>query len=169
MNCAQVVQEDIAEKYLLGELGAAEQEAFESHYFVCPRCLEEVEACRVLVQGLQGVAALAKLSPLINRGGIELGILAVLENRSLHGCEVVEHLAQQTGGVLRLTVALLYPVMYRLEGQGFIQGEWGQTAAGRRRRYYHLTAAGRKKLAPRRAEWRSFLAALERSTGAADA
>jgi tetratricopeptide (TPR) repeat protein len=48
MNCEQVMKEEIIEKYLLGRLGEADEEAFEQHYFECPRCFEELETYRAL-------------------------------------------------------------------------------------------------------------------------
>jgi DNA-binding PadR family transcriptional regulator len=58
----------------------------------------------------------------------------------------------------------LYPLLYRLEKRGWIQGRWVEKAGQRRRRYYRLTADGRKVLAAQRQGWESFVDAIRRIT-----
>ena len=111
----------------------------------------------------------AILPPKMKRGSAELAILAVLAECPLHGYEIARRIEAQTGGVLRFTLASLYPMLYRLEARGWIAGKWQTQANGRSRRAYRLTTAGRKKLAPLRAEWRLFFEALDRLAGVADA
>jgi DNA-binding PadR family transcriptional regulator len=62
-------------------------------------------------------------------------------------------------------VASLYPILYRLEAQGAISGWWVERAGQRRRRFYKLTAAGRKKLLQQRQVWSAFMAAVQRAAG----
>lgn len=88
-------------------------------------------------------------------------ILALLEHKALHGYEIGKLIAERSEGVVRFNVASLYPLLYRLEGRGWVRGEW-EPAGGRRRRYYRLTASGRKTLADQRARWRSFSRAVNR-------
>ena len=109
------------------------------------------------------------LSNTIKRGSAELAILAVLEDQPLHGYEIARSIERETGGVLRFTLASLYPLLYRMEKRGWIKGAWETTPSGRQRRCYRLTAAGLKKLAPLRAEWRLFFRALNRLAGVAHA
>lgn len=102
------------------------------------------------------------ISANIKRGSAELAILSVLANRPLHGYEIARRIDHQTRGALRFTLASLYPLLYRMESRGWLSASWGETPAGRERRYYRITAAGRKKLAPLRKEWRELFRALGR-------
>jgi len=63
----------------------------------------------------------------------------------------------------------LYPLLYRLEKRGWIQGQWVEKSGQRRRRYYRLTAQGRKILASQRRGWRTFVEAISRITGVENA
>lgn len=98
----------------------------------------------------------------IKRGSAELAILSVLAGEALHGYEIARRIEQQTGGVLRFTLASLYPLLYQLEKRGWVKGTWQAAPGGRERRNYRLTATGKKQLAPLRREWRQFFRALER-------
>src|SRR5215469_7452578 len=98
----------------------------------------------------------------IKRGTAELAILSILESEALHGYEIARRIEQQTRGALRFTLASLYPLLYRMESRGWLRATWGETPAGRARRYYRVTAAGRKKLAPLRREWKELFRALGR-------
>jgi PadR family transcriptional regulator PadR len=105
----------------------------------------------------------------IKRGSSELAILSVLADEPLHGYELARRIEQQTDGVLRFTLASLYPVLYGMEKRGLIKGTWREPTSGRRRRYYRLTAGGRRELKPLRAEWARLFHALDRLSGVADA
>lgn len=87
----------------------------------------------------------------IKRGSAELAILAVLRDQPLHGYELAREIERQTRGVLVFNVASLYPLLYRLEKRGCLKAHWAISPHGRRRRYYRLTASGKKELAPLRA------------------
>ena len=89
-------------------------------------------------------------------------ILALVEERARHGYEIAKLIEQRSHGVLQFHVASLYPLLYRLETRGWIQGRWVEKAGQRRRRYYKLTAAGRKVLNQQRPTWSDFFAALDR-------
>lgn len=105
----------------------------------------------------------------IKRGSAELAVLSMLAEGRLHGYELAKRIEEESGGKLRFTLASLYPLLYRMEERGWVRGSWETGRAGRRRRYYRLTPAGRKKLAPLRAEWRQLFRALERLAGVARA
>ena len=101
----------------------------------------------------------------LKRGTAELMVLAALESRARHGYEVAKLIDDRSGGVLRFHVASLYPMLYRMERRGWIDGTWIEKAGQRRRRYYKLTPAGRKVLGEQRASWRELLQALQSVTG----
>jgi DNA-binding PadR family transcriptional regulator len=65
---------------------------------------------------------------------------------------------------VRFYVASLYPLLYRLEERGWIQGRWVEKGGQRRRRYYRLTQQGRKVLASQRRGWQAFVRAINRIT-----
>ena len=105
------------------------------------------------------------LAPTIKRGSAELAILAILEDGALHGYEIARRIERQTDGVLRFSLASLYPLLYRMEKRGWIRGAWETTRNGRRRRCYRLTPEGTKQVAPLKQEWRLFFKALNRLAG----
>jgi PadR family transcriptional regulator PadR len=101
----------------------------------------------------------------VKRGSTELLILALVEERPRHGYEIAQLIEQRSEGVLQFHAASLYPLLYRLEQRGLINGRWVEKAGQRRRRYYRLTAAGKKVLAEHRKTWKEFFAALDRVAG----
>ncbi len=105
----------------------------------------------------------------VKRGSAEVAILSLLEKETLHGYEIAKRIEQETGGVLKFDVASLYPLLYRMEKEGWVSAEWQDSDAGRRRRCYKLTREGKKQLAPLRQQWRTFFNALERLGGLASA
>lgn len=105
------------------------------------------------------------LNPSIKRGSSELAVLAVLDEGPLHGYEIARRIEAESDGVLRFTLASLYPLLYRMEKRGWTTAAWETTASGVKRRCYRLTPAGRKQLAQARREWLSFFHALTRVGG----
>jgi len=101
----------------------------------------------------------------LKKGSAELLILSLLEARPRHGYEISQLIELRSGGTLRFNVASFYPLLYRLEGRGWIQGRWVEKAGQRRRRYYKLTPTGRGMLRQQRATWNEFVAAMQRITG----
>ena len=100
----------------------------------------------------------------LKKGSAELIILSLVETRSRHGYEICKLIERRSNGVLRFHAASLYPLLYRLEKRGWIQGRWIERAGARRRRYYRLTREGRKILAMQRSGWESFVAAIRQIT-----
>src|SRR5262245_51247317 len=89
----------------------------------------------------------------LKKGSAELLILSLIEARPRHGYEISKLIEARSDGQLRFHVASLYPLLYRLEKRGWIKGQWIEKAGQRRRRYYKLTAEGRKVLASQRSAW----------------
>lgn len=92
-------------------------------------------------------------------------IMALIEERPRHGYEIAKLIEQRSDGMLQFHVASLYPLLYRLEKRGLIQGRWIEKPGQRRRRFYKLTATGRKALRQQRETWRDFFVALDRVAG----
>ena len=101
----------------------------------------------------------------LKKGTAELLILAQLEHRPSHGYEIAQQIELRSHGTVSFHVASLYPVLYRLERRGLIAGRWVEKAGQRRRRYYTLTASGRKVLADQRRTWRAFMRAVQAAAG----
>ena len=101
----------------------------------------------------------------LKKGSAELLILSLVEARPRHGYEISKLIEQRSDGAVRFNVASLYPLLYRLEKRGWIQGRSVEKAGQRRRRYYRLTAEGRKVLASQRKGWQVFAAAINRIAG----
>jgi transcriptional regulator len=101
----------------------------------------------------------------LKKGSAELLVLSLVEDRARHGYEISKLIESRSEGALKFNVASLYPLLYRLEGRGWIQGRWVEKTGQRRRRYYGLTAQGRKVLAAQRLGWVRFAEAMRRITG----
>jgi PadR family transcriptional regulator, regulatory protein PadR len=109
------------------------------------------------------------VSSQIKRGSAELAVLTVLAEGPRHGYEIAKRIREDTDGVLTFDVAALYPLLYAMETRGWLEASWEETASGRRRRCYRLTADGRRRLQPLRREWRDFFRALNRLARLSDA
>jgi PadR family transcriptional regulator, regulatory protein PadR len=101
----------------------------------------------------------------IKKGSADLLVLALVEDRARHGYEIGKLIEERSAGVLKFHIASLYPMLYRLERRGLIQGRWIEKAGQRRRRYYRITPEGRKVLASQRSRWSEFITALSRVAG----
>lgn len=100
----------------------------------------------------------------LKKGSAELLILSLVEHRPRHGYELGKLIEERSEGRIRFKVASLYPLLYRLEQRGWIQGRWVEKAGQRRRRFYRLTAAGRTVLGTQRTTWEGFVSAIRRIT-----
>lgn len=101
----------------------------------------------------------------LKKGSAELLILSLVEDRPRHGYDIGKLIETRSGGALRFNVASLYPLLYRLEKRGWIDGRWEEKAGQRRRRLYRLTPEGRKVLAAQRGGWLAFARAVSRIAG----
>jgi PadR family transcriptional regulator PadR len=99
------------------------------------------------------------------KGSAELLVLSLVEHEPRHGYDLCKLIESRSKGVLTFHVASLYPLLYRLEKRGWIDGRWVEKAGQRRRRYYRLTAAGKKILAAQRKSWSAFTQAIGRIVG----
>jgi PadR family transcriptional regulator len=99
------------------------------------------------------------------KGSADLLILSLLEHEHRHGYELSRLIESRSKGVVKFHVASLYPLLYRLEKLGWIEGKWIEKAGQRRRRYYKLTRPGRTVLKAQRLEWREFVKAMGHVAG----
>jgi PadR family transcriptional regulator PadR len=98
----------------------------------------------------------------MKKGSAELLVLSLVEARPRHGYEISKRIETRSNGRLKFHIASLYPLLYRLEERGWIQGKWVERPGQRRRRYYRLTQEGRRVLAVQRQTWRVFVEAVAR-------
>lgn len=98
----------------------------------------------------------------LKKGSAETLILALLGEQPLHGYGIAKRIEEKSDGALQFHVTSLYPILYRLEKGGLLRSEWRTPEGERRRRYYSLTKSGETVLSQRRADWRTFTAAIER-------
>ena len=98
----------------------------------------------------------------VKKGSAEMLILALLEDRQRHGYEIGKLIETRSQGAISFQIASLYPMLYRLEKRGLIQGRWLEKTGERRRRFYKLTAEGREVLKRQRSFWNEFVTALDR-------
>jgi PadR family transcriptional regulator PadR len=101
----------------------------------------------------------------LKRGSAELLILSLLDARSRHGYDLSKLIETRSDGQLKFHIDSLYPLLYRLEERGWIKGTWVEKPGERRRRFYRLTAEGRRVLAQQRKTWEAFVEAVRRVTG----
>jgi transcriptional regulator len=101
----------------------------------------------------------------LKKGSAELIILSIVEERARHGYEISKLIEARSEGQLKFNVASLYPLLYRLEERGWLQGRWVEKAGERRRRFYALTPEGRRVLARQRETWKAFVKAMGLVTG----
>src|SRR5689334_19523459 len=93
----------------------------------------------------------------LRRGALELAILLTLAPGTRYGLEIIRHLQELTD--LVVTEGTIYPILGRLARDGALAAEW-QAAAAHPRKYYRLTAQGRRRLASMVEEWRTFSAKI---------
>ncbi len=102
-------------------------------------------------------------------GSLDLLILKAVSLGRLHGYGVLLRIEQISGGALQIQQGALYPGLYRLEHQGFIESEWGTSENNRRAKYYRLTTAGKRRLGEETASWNRLAEAIARSLAATPA
>ena len=105
------------------------------------------------------MAAMAQTTLL--QGTLDLLILRTLALGPLHGVGIADRIAQVTHGTFDIKAGSLFPALHRLEGEGWINGAWGETRSGRRARLYKLTTAGRRQLAEEKKTWARVALAIQ--------
>ena len=94
------------------------------------------------------------------QGTLDLLILKAVSLGPLHGYGVLLRIQQISNDALQIQQGSLYPALYRLEHQGLIASQWGESENRRKAKYYRLTAAGRRRLQEELAYWKRFSEAI---------
>jgi PadR family transcriptional regulator, regulatory protein PadR len=87
-------------------------------------------------------------------------ILSILADGESYGYAIAKRVGELSGGTLQWTEGMLYPLLHRLERQGHIEGRWGASESGRKRKYYRVTKSGLGHLADQRRQWQAVDGAL---------
>lgn len=82
-------------------------------------------------------------------------VLAILAEGESYGYAIIKRVAELSGGHLKWTDGMLYPVLHRLERQGYVAAKWDASESGRKRKYYRITEEGRAELATQREQWKA--------------
>jgi len=90
-------------------------------------------------------------------------ILGILSEGESYGYAILKRVAELSGGELQWTDGMLYPVLHRLERNGFVKAVWGRSESGRKRKYYRLTDSGKEELASQRRQWQVVDSTLRRT------
>jgi PadR family transcriptional regulator PadR len=106
---------------------------------------------------------MAKTSADLLPGTLDMLILKAVSLKPLHGYGVLLRIAQMSKDALDVPQGSLYPALYRLEHQGLLGTEWGESDNRRRAKFYTLTPAGRKRLREETASWNRLVAAIASS------
>ena len=94
------------------------------------------------------------------KGTLDLLIMRTLELQPLHGVAIADRIEQVTRGTFQVKPGSLFPALHRLEQEGWIVGQWLESADGRRVKSYKLTREGRRQLATEKANWQRVVAAM---------
>ncbi len=98
-----------------------------------------------------------KLEREMMRGAGPTAVMHLLANQEMYGYELVEALVTQSKGIFEIGQSTLYPMLYNLEAKGMVTSREKAGDNGRQRRYYRLTAKGKKKLDQDRAQWSALV------------
>jgi PadR family transcriptional regulator PadR len=94
------------------------------------------------------------------QGTLDLLILKIISLEPMHGWSIAQRIRQLSSDVLRVNQGALYPALHRLERQGWIQAEWGESENNRRAKYYSLTPEGREYFEREEQTWRRLAGAI---------
>ena len=89
------------------------------------------------------------------RGSLDLMVLSILADEPKYGYLIQKQIREASAGHVRLQAGTLYPLLHRLEAEKLIRSKW-DNSTGRRRKWYELTAAGRRRLHKRAQEWNRY-------------
>ena len=95
-------------------------------------------------------------------GTLDALILKTLAAGPRHGYAIARFIEDTTDETVVVEEGSLYPALYRMEGRGWVEAEWGTSELGRRAKVYRLTEAGREQLAAETAAWRRFSASISK-------
>ncbi len=96
------------------------------------------------------------------QGTLDMLILKVLQREPVHGFGICQRIRQLSDDALSVGEGSLYPALYRLQAQGWIESEWGMSENNRKAKFYRLTKTGRKQLEHKNEGWEQMCLAIRR-------
>src|SRR5688572_4364691 len=108
---------------------------------------------------MAGSEPIEKWEVQLRKGSLELAIMASLSSGPVYGLEILRRL---DGSSLTVPEGTIYPLLARLKAEGWVDSEWVEAEAGHPRKYYRLTASGRRHVLRMARSWSSFTASLDR-------
>ena len=96
-----------------------------------------------------------KFSKELLKGSTHLLVLSVLESKDLYGYKIIRELEIRSENAFEMSEGTLYPILHALEKEKYLESYW-EEFDGRNRKYYHITKKGKKALAEKKDEWKSF-------------
>ena len=103
---------------------------------------------------------MAKRNAELMKGTLDLLVLKTLALEPRHGVGVADRIQQISGNTFVVRPGSLFPALHRLEEEGFIKGEWGETPEGRRAKFYKISPAGLRQLATEKKNWARIVSAI---------
>lgn len=104
----------------------------------------------------------AKIEKSLLSGSTVTLLLKLLEEGDMYGYEMIETLAERSDDTFHLKAGTLYPILHGLEKEGSVTSYEKQADSARLRKYYHLTAKGKKRLAEKKSEWDMYSGAVNK-------
>src|SRR5258706_4846339 len=101
----------------------------------------------------EGGEFMRKAKPDVLQGTLDLLVLKTLSRGRQHGYGIAVHIQQVSKDALRVEEGSLYPALHRIEQDGWIRSEWGVSENNRKAKFYHITVAGRRRLAQEEQDW----------------
>jgi PadR family transcriptional regulator PadR len=101
-----------------------------------------------------------ELDPQLLKGSINLLILRLLSQRDMYGYEIIQEASRRSESAFQFKEGTLYPALHQLQKQGYLKSQWQTAESGRQRKYYSLTAKGRKLSQQRQESWALFVDAI---------
>ena len=98
-------------------------------------------------------------------GSIELMILSLLETEDCYGYQMVKRLEEKSNAVFQMKEGTLYPLLQRMENKGYLASYEKEAENGKKRKYYRLTASGKRQLATEKEQWHTFTTAVNHVIG----
>ena len=98
-------------------------------------------------------------------GSSVLMLLSLLEEKDCYGYEIIKELKERSQNVFQFKEGTLYPVLHRMENQGFVSSYRAKAENGKERKYYRITAIGKARLEKEKLEWEVFCGSVNRVIG----
>ncbi len=94
------------------------------------------------------------------QGTLDLLVLRTLQWGPAHGYAITQRIRTNSGELLQVETGSLYPALHRMEKQGWLASDWGQTSSNQRAKFYRLTPAGKRQLTAEQDRWKQLVTAI---------